>query len=140
MPQRTLPLPDVLAQLLPRHHEQQEQECLAHGPAWNRLGLVFPATNGQLIWPRNLNVAFKRVLRAVGLPETTRFHDLRHSCATLLIQQGVQLRVVMEILGHSSITVTADIYAHVMPETQRDAAAKLDALFPADDDSRSMTP
>ena len=61
-------------------------------------------------------------------------------CATLLIQQGVQLRVVMEILGHSSITATAAIYAHVMPETQRDAAAKLDALFPADDDSRSMTP
>jgi integrase len=77
-----------------------------------------------------VNVAFKRVLCVAGLPETTRLHDLRHSCATLLIQQGVYLRVVMEILGHSSITTTTDTYAHVFPETQRDAAAKLDALFP----------
>ncbi|MEI7643278.1 MAG: tyrosine-type recombinase/integrase [Chloroflexales bacterium] len=82
-----------------------------------------------------VNVAFKRVLRAAGLPETTRFHDLRHSCATLLIQQGGHLRVVMEILGHSSITTTADTSAHVFPETQHDAAAKLDALFPDRDEA-----
>ncbi|NTV62156.1 MAG: tyrosine-type recombinase/integrase [Oscillochloris sp.] len=98
------------------------------------------------MWPRNVNVAFKRVLRAAGLPETTRFHDLWHSCATLLIQQGVHLRVVMEILGHSSITTTAETYAHAFPERQRDAAAKLDALFPdreeadeADDEGQGGT-
>ncbi len=57
------------------------------------------------------------MLCKAGLPETTRFHDLRHSYATLLIQQGVHLRVAMEILGHRSITITADTYAHVLPET-----------------------
>lgn len=131
---RTLPLPDVLAQVLLRHREQQERERAANDEEWNALKLVFPSTNGQLVWPRSLSVGFKRVLRNAGLPETTRFHDLRHSCATLLIQQGVHLRVVMEILGHSSITTTADTYAHVLPETQRDATSKLDALFPERDD------
>jgi integrase len=100
---RTLPLPDVLLQVILRHRDLQEQEREAYGPDWNRQDLVFPSTNGLPIWPRNVNVAFKRILRAAGLPETTRFHDLRHSCATLLIQQGVHLRVVMEILGHSSM-------------------------------------
>lgn len=136
---RTLPLPAVLAQALLRHREQLELERAANSADWNKLGLVFPATNGNLIWPRNLNVAFKRVLRRAGLPETTRFHDLRHSCATLLIQQGVHLRVVMEILGHSSITITADTYAHVLPETQRDAISQLDALFPEDGGERGQT-
>lgn len=135
----TLPLPDVLAQALLRHREQQDLERAANGADWNKLDLVFPATNGNLIWPRNLNGTLKRVLRKAGLPETTRFHDLRHSCATLLIQQGVHLRVVMEILGHSSITITADTYAHVLPETQRDAVSQLDALFPADGGEQGRT-
>jgi integrase len=79
--------------------------------------------------------AHPKRLRAAGRPATTRCHDLRHSCATLLIQQGVHLRVVMEILGHSSATTTADTYAHVFLETQPDAAAKLDALFPGRDEA-----
>jgi integrase len=79
-------------------------------------------------WPRNLSVAFKRILRAAELPETTRFHDLRHSCATLLIQQGVHLRVVMEILGHSSMALRAGAKRHshhrryVRPHLPRDTA------------------
>jgi integrase len=85
---RTLPLPDVLLQVVLRHRELQEQEREAYGPDWNRQDLVFPSTNGLPIWPRNVNVAFKRVLRAAGLPETMRFHDPRHSYATLLLQQG----------------------------------------------------
>jgi integrase len=69
------------------------------------------------------------MLSKAGLPETIRFHDLRHSCATLLIAQGVHPRVVMEILGHSQISVTMNTYSHVLPETQREAAAKLAALL-----------
>ncbi|NNJ09903.1 tyrosine-type recombinase/integrase [Chloroflexales bacterium ZM16-3] len=85
---RTLPLSDVLLQAILRHREIQKQEREAYGPDWNRQDLVFPSTNGLPIWPRNVNVAFKRVLRAAGLPETTRFHGLRHSCATLSVSKA----------------------------------------------------
>ena len=58
-----------------------------------------------------------------------RFHDLRHGAASLLLAQGVSLREIMEILGHSQISLTANTYAHVAPELKREAAARLDALF-----------
>ena len=72
---------------------------------------------------------FKTILRKTGLPETTRFHDLRHSGATLLIAQGVHLSMIKDILGHTQISTTADIYGHVLPEIQRKATAKLDLLL-----------
>jgi integrase len=72
---------------------------------------VFPSTNGQLVWPRSLSVGFNRVLRDAGLPETMRFHDLRHSCATLLIQQGVDRRVVTKAAG-CTVAARADITPH----------------------------
>ncbi len=58
-----------------------------------------------------------------------RFHDLRHACASLLLAQGVHPRVVMETLGHSAIAVTMNVYSHVIPQLQRDAADQLDALL-----------
>ncbi len=64
---------------------------------------------------------FRRVLKAARLPRS-RFHDLRHSCASLLLAEGVSPRVVMETLGHSRISVTMDTYTHVMPALMRDAA------------------
>jgi integrase len=69
------------------------------------------------------------VLKRAGLPQTVRFHDLRHSCATLLIAQGVHPRVVMEILRHSQISTTMNTYAHVLPRLQQDATAKIEALL-----------
>jgi integrase len=65
-----------------------------------------------------------------------RFHDLRHTCATLLISQGVHPRVIMELLGHSGIAVTMNTYAHALPADQRSAATALDALLdePSDDE------
>ena len=67
-------------------------------------------------------------MQRAGLPPL-RFHDLRHSCASLLVAQGVHPRIVMEILGHSTITLTMNTYSHVLPQNQRDAAALLDQLF-----------
>jgi hypothetical protein len=79
--------------------------------------------------PSNLNRHFKLALKRAGLPLTTRFHDLRHTCATFLIAQGVHPRVVMEILGHSQISLTMNTYGHVLPETQREATTKVADLF-----------
>lgn len=125
---RPLPLPSVLLAALKVHRMRQLEERFAAGPAWKDHGLVVPSTVGTAIEPRNLTRHFKSVLQAAGLPDI-RFHDLRHTVASLLVAQGVHPRVVMEILGHSQISLTMNIYAHVLPEAQRAAVATMDALF-----------
>ncbi|HSM38156.1 MAG TPA: tyrosine-type recombinase/integrase, partial [Candidatus Limnocylindrales bacterium] len=75
---------------------------------------------------------FQAALRAAGLPKL-RFHDLRHGCASLLLAEGVHPRVVMEQLGHSTITLTMDTYSHVIPALQRDAADRMDAMLGVED-------
>ena len=71
---------------------------------------------------------FHRVLDRAGLPQR-RFHDLRHSCATLLLVQGVSPRVVMDLLGHSQIGLTMNTYSHVIPDLRRDAAERMQAAL-----------
>lgn len=119
--------PSLLTQL--RDHKQAQMRERAFARRWKDTGLVFTSSVGTPIEPSDLSRHFKQVLRAVGLPERTRFHDLRHSCATLLIVMGAHPRVVMEILGHSQISTTMNIYAHVLPRVQREAIVGLDALF-----------
>lgn len=127
---RSLPLtPGLVAQL--RAHRQRERlERLAAGEHWQgeEWGLVFPNTRGGPLSKHTLTGQYKRHLQRAGMPPL-RFHDLRHSCASLLVAQGVHPRIVMEILGHSTITLTMNTYSHVLPQNQRDAAALLDRLF-----------
>jgi integrase len=127
---RTVALPPVLLRVLRQHKERQEAERLALGTDWKESGFVFVSHLGTPLEPGNVVRHFKTVLKQAGLPEKTRFHDLRHSCATLLIAQGVHARVVMDILGHSQISTTMNTYAHVLPDVQREAVAGIDALFP----------
>jgi integrase len=126
---RTIALPPVLLRVLRQHAERQAREEAERSGEWQDCGLVFVSERGTPLEPRNVVRHFKTVLKKAGLPETIRFHDLRHSCATLLIAQGVHPRVIMEILGHSQISTTMNTYAHVLPATQREAT-KIDALFP----------
>jgi integrase len=119
---RTLSLPETVYQSLRDHLRRQVA-------AFPDAEYVFVSRSGTPIDPRNLLRRFKDVLGRAGLPTTIRFHDLRHSCATFLIAQGEHPRVVMDILGHAQISTTMDIYGHVLPSTQRAAAAKLDALL-----------
>ncbi len=69
---------------------------------------------GTPLGARNLQRHFKAALERAGLPKTTRFHDLRHTCATLLLRQGVHAKYVQELLGHASISITLDTYSHVI--------------------------
>lgn len=123
----TLPLPDVLAQALLQHRERQDRERTRK--SWQEHGLVFPSTRGNPMRPSNVSLSFKRILKRAGLPEKTRFHDLRHSCATLLIAQGVHISVVKEVLRHSQLSVTSDLYGHVLPPTMRSAIDGLDTAL-----------
>jgi integrase len=75
-----------------------------------------------------LSNQFDRFLQEIGLP-SMRFHDVRHSAATLLLSMGVPPKVVQELLGHSTISVTMDIYSHTLPSMQHEAMKKMDELF-----------
>jgi integrase len=122
---RTIALPAVVIEALQHHKARQSQERLLAGSRWNETGLVFTSTIGTPIDVGNLRRNFWRPLDKAGLPRM-RFHDLRHSCASLLLVQGVSPRVVMETLGHSNISITMDTYTHVLPELQRQAADAMD--------------
>jgi integrase len=90
---------------------------------------VFCTRVGTPIHPRNRTRYFKELLTRAGLPDI-RFHDLRHSCLSLLAAQGVPDRVAMEIAGHPQISPTKNIYTHVYHEAKRQAADVMDRLFP----------
>jgi integrase len=116
-------------QVLERHREHQEAEGILAGGEWNAWGLVFCTKRGTPIRRDNLHDKhWKPLLRRAELPDI-RFHDLRHTCATLLLTQGVHPKIVSEMLGHSSIAITLDTYSHVIPGLGEAAAnAMEDAL------------
>jgi integrase len=113
-----------------RHHRaRQAAERLRLGPVWEDHDLVFANEIGKPLDAGNLlRRDFWRVLSKAGVPRC-RFHDLRHTCATLLLQQGVHAKVVSELLGHSSIGMTLDIYSHVIPDMQQHAVSAMDAVL-----------
>lgn len=113
-------LPASCVQSLKRHHEQQQRDREAAGALWQHNGHVFTTAQGRPIDPTNLTRAFTTLLRKAGI-RRIRFHDLRHSTATLLLEQGVELIVIKELLGHAHIGVTAGVYAHVRLRLQRQA-------------------
>ncbi|MFD0328256.1 tyrosine-type recombinase/integrase [Streptacidiphilus monticola] len=121
----THPLPAATVQVLREHRERQEADFQAAGRIWAPEGYVFTAPGSTLpIEPSTLNRRFATLLRQAGL-RRIRFHDLRHSTATLLLDQGVELVVIKELLGHAHIGVTATVYAHVRLRIQRDAINRL---------------
>ena len=116
---------------LRRHHVAQAAERLAAGTAWENLDLVFANEVGHALSPSELtNVYHRRVLKHASL-ERIRFHDLRHTAATILLGRGVHPKIVSEMLGHTSIAITLDLYSHVIPTMQRDAAAAFDLVIGA---------
>ncbi|MYQ69524.1 tyrosine-type recombinase/integrase [Streptomyces sp. SID4934] len=134
--ERRIALPTRCVQSLKLHHEQQQQEREAAGAAWQPNGHVFTTAQGGSIDPTNLTRAFTALLLKAGL-RRIRFLDLRHSTATLLLEQGVELVVIKELLGHAHIGVTAAVYAHVRLRLQRDAINTLSTALdgPASQDS-----
>jgi integrase len=110
------------------HRERQEQERLFAGERWREHNLIFPSTIGTPMEPRNLLRHFKGLLQRADLP-VIRFHDLRHTAATLMLKQRIHGKIVQERLGHSSISLTLDTYSHALPSLQDGAAEEMDTLL-----------
>ncbi len=125
---RTLALPGIALRELRDHRSGQQVESGLGGESWNRRNLVFTRRDGEPLDGTVVSHQFHRLLASAGLPQR-RFHDLRHSCATLLQAQDVSPRVAMEILGHSHIAVTMNMYTKVVTALKRDAATRIDELM-----------
>ena len=115
----------ALRDYLARQLEEMERMSSLYQPG----GLIFATESGTIINPSNLrNRSFKPLLRRAGLRQI-RFHDLRHTCATLLLSKNINVKVVSEMLGHSSISVTLDIYSHLLPDIQEKAVEALEEML-----------
>lgn len=125
---RKIELPMFVVEVLKYHRERQQAIKKLAGNSWQDMDIVFSNTLGGYSDPSNLTRWFKALLKNAGLPDI-RFHDLRHSAATLLLAMSVNPKIVQELLGHSSITMTMDIYSHVLPPIQSEAMGKMDSLF-----------
>ena len=126
---RTINLPATSVAALKRRRTDQEAQRKAAGTAWQDMdGLVFTDALGRPLDGSTVGHAFRTMLDAAGLPHIP-FHGLRHSAATALLSAGVPLRTVADVLGHSTITITADTYAAVVPELRRDAADAMDRVL-----------
>lgn len=128
-------MPAVTVAVLEEHRKRQEEERAALEPCWQDSGLVFTTTVGTVIEPRNLARVLDALILEAGV-RRIRLHDMRHTCASLLLAQGVPARVVMEVLGHSQLGITMNLYSHVMPSALREAADAIDRVLGSRDEGQ----
>jgi integrase len=126
---RSVPLPQSVMDALSEQKKQQDEWKLKAGDGYNDHGLVFATKSGLPTDQRNLRYSFHRRMLAAGLPSDIRLYDLRHSCATLLLGANVHPKIVSERLGHGSITITLDVYSHVLPTMQESASETLEQIL-----------
>lgn len=125
---RAVALPHELVTSLKRHKAQQAAVRLQMRQAYVDHDLVVPRLTGEPLHPKTLDDTWYRLLKKSGLPKI-RFHDLRHTHASLLLQQGVHPKIVSERLGHSNVNITLDTYSHVLPGLQQEAASTFGAAL-----------
>jgi integrase len=126
---RSVVIAPFAVEALKHHRVRQLEAKLKAGPAWQEHDYVFCTSVGTHLNPtRDILDQLKILLKQAGLPDM-RFHDLRHSSATLLLSAGIHPKVVQEILGHSQISMTMDIYSHVLPTMQEEAMSKLNDII-----------
>ncbi|WP_053217695.1 tyrosine-type recombinase/integrase [Virgibacillus senegalensis] len=134
--QRTISLFNHVLEELKTYRKQQMSFKMENRDKYEDQDLILAANNGSFILPRNLDRSWRPLMKKSGL-KFIRFHDFRHTHATLMLKQGVHPKVVQERLGHSSITVTLDLYSHVLPNIQRAAAEQFgDEIFGAKNENK----
>jgi integrase len=125
---RSIPLDGRTAAALQFHCKQQDRERHLFGPDYIENDLVFRMEDGRPVQPDSFSQFFEKLLRQSGLPRI-RFHDLRHTYATVSLQAGVPAKVVSDRLGHATVAFTLDVYSHAVPGLQEEAADKVAALI-----------
>ncbi len=125
---RSLKLGSKTIEVLRRHYERQQQDRIASGEDWQEYGLIFPNHDGGPILYRNLLREFRQLLQDAGLP-SIRFHDLRHTAASLMLNRNVPVIVVSRRLGHSKPSITLDIYGHLISSAQTEVANIIDEMI-----------
>ncbi len=133
---RTLFLTSELVELLRRHRARLAEERMAIGPAWREHDLIFPSVLGTPLDPDNVSHWFSRICRRAGLGHW-HLHELRHSGASLMLAQGTDLYVVSEVLGHSSVAITKDVYGHLVEGQKRAAATRMSEALLTPNGSRN---
>jgi integrase len=126
--QRSPVLPDVVASALAAHFARQEAERTHAGSDWVETGMVFTTTKGTMLDARNMLREYYRLRDLAELPKI-RFHDLRHSAATLLHAAGVPMASIQKLLGHASMRTTQDVYSHTTTDMESEAANTMDEIF-----------
>lgn len=127
---RTVALPASVRDELRAHKLKQAQALLKIGVRVTNDSFVAPLEDGSMLRPVLLTHEWRHAIRGTALPRI-RFHDLRHAHATHMLKSGVHPKVASERLGHSQVGITLDLYSHVLPGMQEDAAAKVDEAFRA---------
>ena len=124
---RNITLDDYTVAALKSYKARKAEERLAKGPTYSTSGFVFTDESGEPLHPDRFSKVFRDLVAKSGLPRI-RLHDLRHTWATLALRQGIHPKVVSERLGHSSISMTMDVYSHAIPALQKEAADQVAAL------------
>ncbi len=125
---RNIAIPDTLVKILKKHKAEQMKNKLLLGEEYQNFDMVCTYPNGKLFYPKRFSAKFNELLNKNGLP-VIRFHDLRHSHASLLVKLGIQPKVISERLGHSNIGITMDLYSHLYEEVDREVADVFDTLI-----------
>lgn len=126
--QRSPLLPAMVVSAIAAHLARQEAQRKNAGAAWKESGMLFTTTIGTMLDARNMLRSYYRLVQLSGLPKI-RFHDLRHSAATILHVAGVPTQAIKNLLGHASARTTQEIYQHITPDAERQAAVKMDELL-----------
>jgi len=132
---RRVALDTATVEVLRAHREREEVERKSAGSAWHETGLVFTLEDGSAIHPDRFSRWFSRLVELAGVPHI-RLHDLRHTHATLALEAGVHPKVVSERLGHATVGITLDLYSHVSPAMDEDAAERIAGLLDVPGHSR----
>lgn len=135
---RRIAIPLSLKEDLLKHKEIQNTEKQTNEYEDNNL--VIATQNGKVVSPNNFTRIFRNTLRASGIKKELTLYSLRHTHATLLLLQGVHMKIVAERLGHSSIKMTMDTYSHLLPNMDHDAMLQFDKLFNENEESETHPP
>ena len=125
---RTIALTDQTITALRTHRARQIAHRLTCGPEYQDQDLVFPAADGAVQPPYRISQTFRRLVDSTDLGPL-RFHDLRHTAATIMLRANVPIKIVSTRLGHATAALTLDTYSHVTPDMQREAASAIDAVL-----------